>query len=471
MRFIVLSLLVASTTVYAQNRIGTGAVEALYQQNCMSCHGPDLNQGLGGSLLDQSAWKRVGTDVSFIEYVKEGNLAMGMPAFGDALSEPEIRSLEIYIDEMRQKTSRSEGAPVVEKVDHIYSAGGYRFRLETVVRGLNIPWSLYFLSETSALITERGGDLRVWDNGKLAAPVQGIPKVLARGQGGLMEVAAHPEYDQNGWVYLGYSATAENPEDKNAGTTKIVRGRIENNRWQDEEVIFEVPERFHTSAGAHFGTRFVFQDGYLFFGIGDRGAQNQAQDLTRPNGKIHRIYDDGRVPQDNPFIDMDGAYPTIWTYGNRNPQGLDAHPVTGAIFESEHGPRGGDEINLIERGRNYGWPVITYGMNYSGTPITEKTAAPGMEQPLLYWTPSIAVCGIDFYEGDAFPDWKNNLFAGGLASQEVHRLVIEDNEVVHSEIILKDEGRVRDVATGPDGYLYLVLNGPDVIARLVPISE
>jgi len=455
---------------HSQNRIGTGAVEALYQQNCMSCHGQDLAGGLGGSLLDASSWKVVDRDISFIEYVKQGNAETGMPSFGETLSDAEIRSLQIYIDEIRQKTSRSTGSPIIQKRNNIYTAGGYQFRLETVLEGLSLPWSLFFLSDTKALITERSGNLRIWEDGQLSRPVSGTPTVAARGQGGLLEVAAHPDYAQNGWIYLGFSATAEKADDKNDSMTKVVRGRIKNNRWQDEEVVFEVPGSFHRTSGVHFGTRFVFQDGYLFFGIGDRGAQDQAQDLTRPNGKIHRIHDDGRVPEDNPFVETPGAYHTIWTYGNRNPQGLDAHPVTGAIFESEHGPRGGDEINLVEKGRNYGWPVITYGMNYNGKPITEKTSAPGMEQPLHYWTPSIAVCGMDFYEGDAFPDWQNNLFAGGLASQELHRLVIEDNRVVHTEIVLKDEGRVRDVETGPDGFLYVVLNGPDVIARLVPVE-
>ncbi|MGE9292617.1 MAG: PQQ-dependent sugar dehydrogenase, partial [Puniceicoccales bacterium] len=224
-------------------------------------------------------------------------------------------------------------------------------------------------------------------------------------------------------------------------------------------------------SGAHFGTRFVFKDGYLFFSMGDRGKQNMAQDVTRPNGKIHRIHDDGRIPEDNPFVDKPDAWPTIWTYGNRNPQGLDAHPITGALWETEHGPRGGDEVNLIRKGINYGWPVITYGMNYSGTPITDKTHAPGMEQPKHYWVPSIAVCGIDFYEGELFPNWKNNLFAGGLASNELHRIVInDDNEVVKDEIVLKGLGRIRDVASAPDGSLMLLLNGPDKIVKLVPVE-
>lgn len=436
----------------------------------MSCHTETLDGGLGRSLLEPAAWKQVGKDISFIEYVQQGNLSMGMPAFEEALSVAEIRSLEIYISEMRLQANRDGSEPLVSKDGEVYTAGGYSFRLETVVDGLNLPWSIAFFEKDKALITERKGTLRLWDKGALSDPIIGTPAVIAHGQGGLLEVALHPNHVENGWVYLAYSDGADHDSDRPDSMTKIVRGRIFENRWLDEEVIFEVAAELHRNAGVHFGTRFVFQDGYLYFGIGDRGAQDQAQDLTRPNGKIHRIYDDGRIPEDNPFTHVPGAYPSIWTYGNRNPQGLDAHPLTGAIFESEHGPRGGDEINLIKPGINYGWPVITYGMNYNGKPITEKTASPGMEQPLHYWTPSISVCGIDFYEGDAFPEWKFSLFAGGLASQELQRLVIEENKVVQSEIILKDEGRVRDVASGPDGLLYLVLNGPGRIARLVPVK-
>ncbi len=471
MRLMTFCFIASIMSCFGQNRIGTGAVEELYQQYCMSCHGEDLTGGLGGSLIDASSWKVVGENTSFIEYVKMGNPSFGMPAFEEALTEPEIRSLQIYIDEMRQRASRETGMPLVHKEGEVFMAGGHNFRLETVVDGLALPWSIAFLGQDKALITERSGSLRVWSKGKLSEPVEGTPEVVARGQGGLLEVAVHPDYTKNGWIYLGLSAGAPSNDDANSSMTKIVRGRIVGNRWQDEATIFEVPAEFHRTAGVHFGTRFVFQDGYLFFSIGDRGAQDQAQDLTRPNGKIHRIHDDGRVPKDNPFVETAGAYPTIWTYGNRNPQGLDAHPVTGAIFESEHGPRGGDEINLMERGNNYGWPVITYGMNYNGKPITEKTAATGMEQPLHYWTPSIAVCGMDFYEGDAFPKWINDLFVGGLASQELHRLVIEGNRVMSDEIILKNEGRVRDVASSPDGLLYVVLNGPDRIVRLVPVEE
>lgn len=456
------------SAAHAQNRITTGNVQELYTQHCKVCHGEDLNGGLGGSLLDQESWKIVGKKQTFMEYVLEGNVESGMPPFKDVLTRPQIRALEIYIEEKRQV---AEANPPVADSSGVYSAGGYKFRLETIVENLDIPWSMAFLPSGGYLIAERPGPVRVFRDGKLLPPVEGTPEVWANGQGGMMEVALHPDYQKNGWVYLAYSSAGDGKSaGRTEGMTKIVRGRIIDNMWHDEELIFEAPEETFRSTRLHFGTRIVFKDGYLFFPIGDRGKQDDAQDLSLPNGKVHRIHDDGRVPKDNPFVNQAGAFPTIWTYGNRNPQGLDLHPVTGEIWEAEHGPRGGDEINLIERGRNYGWPVITYGMNYSGTPITGKTEMEGMEQPKLYWTPSIAVCGIDFYEGDIFPEWKYDLFAGGLASRELHRLQIEDGEVVDSSIVMKGAGRIRDVASGPDGYLYLVLNGPDRIVRLVPVE-
>lgn len=463
MRIIIIYVISSLISIHAQNQIGTGAVKKLYQEHCMNCHGENLEGGLGGSLKGYTE-----TSENFIQYVKQGNIDMGMPAFGEALSDPEIRTLQIYIEEMKHEKILDNSKLLLADKKNTFNAGGYDFRMETVISDLNNPWSIAFIGNEKAILTERSGTMRVWENGALSDAISGIPEVIARGQGGLLEVATHPEYAKNKWVYIAYSAGSNIEAEKSASMTKVVRGRIVNSHWLDEEVIFETSEEFHHKSGVHFGTRFVFKNGYLYFGIGDRGEKEEAQDLTRPNGKIHRIHDDGRIPKDNPFLHIPNAFPSIWTYGNRNPQGLDLHPLTGVIYESEHGPRGGDEINSIERGFNYGWPLITYGMNYNGSPITEKTVGDNMVQPLHYWTPSIAVCGIDFYEGDAFPAWKYDLFAGGLASQELHRLIIKNKKVVHTEIILKNEGRVRDVATGPDGMIYLVLNDPDALVRLVP---
>lgn len=466
-------ILLSAHFAFAQNKSGPNKVDELYQQYCAACHGKEFEGGLGGSLVEGD-WKHIGPERSFADYVAQGNLEMGMPAFGQTLNPKQLHALEIFLIEKRHKAAHNTRLPPPPDGE-VYEAGGYRFTLETLLdqeQGLDTPWALSFLPDGHGLITEKSGRLfRLTGKGQ-RTEITGIPNdIWVKGQGGLLEVAPHPDYDRNGWVYLGYAASGKERDDKPHGMTKVVRGRIRNDRWTDTEVLFEAPFAQHRSSGNHFGTRFVFQDGYLYFSIGDRGAQDQAQDLTRPNGKIHRIHDDGRIPRDNPFLDQTDACPSIWTLGNRNPQGLDQHPVTGHIWEAEHGPRGGDEINHIQRGRNYGWPVVSYGMNYNGTPLTDRTEAPEFESPRHHWTPSIAVCGIDFYEGDQFPNWKNNLFAGGLASKELHRLVIEDGTVVTDEIILHGLGRIRDVANGPGGTLYLVLNGPNRIVRLMPVNQ
>ena len=251
--------------------------------------------------------------------------------------------------------------------------------------------------------------------------------------------------------------------------TAVVRGHLQDGAFIDQQQIFKADPALYRQGGVHFGSRFVFDGkGHLFFSIGERGQGKDAQDITRPNGKVHRIADDGRVPDDNPFAREAGAVPSIWSYGNRNPQGLVRHPVTGDLWEVEHGPRGGDELNVIQPGSNYGWPVITYGMNYDGTPMTDRTAQDGMEQPITHWTPSIAVSSIDFYVGDAFPKWSGNLLVGSLAAQELRRLEIEGARVTREEVLFKGVGRIRDVVVGPDGFVYLAMHGPDRIARLVP---
>jgi glucose/arabinose dehydrogenase len=288
-----------------------------------------------------------------------------------------------------------------------------------------------------------------------------------------MEVAVHPDYADNGWIYLAFAdgwrdEAGDDDKPRVRTLTAVVRGRIRDHRWVDQEWIWKGDRAYYTSAGIHFVTRIVFDRGHVFFVIGERDGWHEAQDLTRPNGKIFRLHDDGRVPRDNPFVDDPECVPGIWSYGHRNPQGLDLDPRDGSLYSTEHGPRGGDELNLVLKGHNYGWPVITYGMNYDGTPITAQTSRPGMDQPVIHWTPSIAACGLDFYTGDKFPGWKNDLFAGALRPEEVRRLRIRDQKVVEQEVILKNLGRVRDVADGPDGFIYVLLNSPDSIIRLVP---
>jgi glucose/arabinose dehydrogenase len=287
-----------------------------------------------------------------------------------------------------------------------------------------------------------------------------------------MDVNIDPDYKRNGWIYISYSHAIEAPDggDRPPAMTRIVRGRIRDMQWVDEEQIYEAPHETYRTTRHHYGNRIVFdRKGYLYFSIGDRGAQDQAQDPTKPNGKIHRIYPDGSIPEDNPFSEE--GLPTLYTLGNRNPQGVSVHPGTDEIWAAEHGPLGGDELNLIRSGINYGWPVITYGSNYNGVPVSEFTRKEGYAQPALYWKPSIAVCGIEFYQGDAFAKWKNKLLVGALKFEEVILLDIEADRVMHQEVILKNFGRVRDIGLDPEGNIYVVVNKPDRIIRLNPLSE
>lgn len=443
-------------------------VAKIYAKICANCHGKNLEGALAPSMLDD-VWSHGGDDASLAALISNGDLDKGMPAFNSLMTDGDIRAMVIYIREQRAAYSRKRVTQPIPP--DIVVAGGERFRIETVADKLATPWSIAFLPDGRMIFTEKPGRVRVVESGQLLpAAIKGTPAVRDAGQGGLMEVAVHPRYAENGWIYLAYSDPAKDAAGKDVSLTTLVRGRIQDGTWTDEQTIWKAPLEFYRpGGGVHYGCRIAFDGkGHLYFSHGERGRQQEAQELRRPNGKIHRIHDDGRIPADNPFVNTPGAFPSIWSYGNRNPQGLDFDPRTGLLWSTEHGPRGGDELNIIRGGRNYGWPVISHGMNYDGSALTDKTAQDGLEQPVIHWTPSIAVCGIDFYEGKAFPRWTGNLFVTALAQQELRRLVIDGEKVVSQEIILKDIGRLRDVASGPDGALYLAVNSPDRIIRLVP---
>ena len=450
--------------LHAQRPPNPREISKLYGELCASCHGPNLaGGGMAQSLLDDE-WKFGGDDESLTKSIRDGHPEAGMPPMGAALSEQEIRAMVIYIREEAAKAKREGTTFNAPEGDREVRSELHEFRLETVATGLEVPWGIDFLPDGRILVSEKPGRLRVIENGTLRPePVGGVPEVWSGGQGGLLDIGVHPDYASNGWIYLSYS----DPRPDGSAMTAVVRGRLKDNQFVDQQPIFKAPVDTYRTGRVHFGSRFVFDNGYLFFSIGERGQQKDAQDLSRPNGKVHRLFDDGRVPDDNPFVGKAGALPSIWSYGHRNPQGLDKHPVTGALYDVEHGPRGGDELNLVQKGRNYGWPLITYGMNYDGTPMTDRTAAPGLEQPVTYWVPSIAVSSIAFYTGDRFPQWKHNLFLGALAQQELRRLVIENGQVTHQEVLFKGIGRVRDVVNGPDGAIYVTFDSGRV-ARLVP---
>ena len=458
----VLLWLVFATAACAQ-RERTGEIATRHRELCANCHGVNLQGGQAQSLLDD-VWVAGGDDESLARSIRNGFPEKGMPAWSAALPEKDIRAMVIYIREQRAKFRRGQMTFPNPAETKVVKTQLHSYKLETWIDGLNEPWSLAFLPDNRALITEKRGRLLLVETGQLAERrISGVPEVDSGGQAGLFDVVPHPDYARNGWLYLAFS------EPRGRGTlTKIIRAKLRDGALADEQTVFQAPQEFYTrSGGVHYGGRIAFdRAGYLFFTIGERGRPQNAQDLSVPMGKVHRIFDDGRVPEDNPFRRDPKAFPTIWSYGHRNPQGLAFHPATGDLYDAEHGPRGGDELNLVLRGRNYGWPVITYGMNYDGTTITDLTHKEGMEQPVTYWTPSLAVCGMNFYSGDLFPQWKNHLFVTSLAAEELRRIEVRGDKLIGQEIIFKNLGRIRHVIGGPDGALYVLLERR--IARLTP---
>ena len=337
------------------------------------------------------------------------------------------------------------------------------FTVESVVSGLQNPWGMVFLPDGSMLITEKSGKLIHYSSGK-TSEISNVPEVYVRGQGGLMDIELHPNYAENGWLYLSFASSEGQGK---GGNTAIMRAKLSNNRLVEKQLLYKAEP--NSTRGQHFGSRLEFDnDGYLYFSVGERGNRDvNPQDITRDGGKIYRIHDDGRIPNDNPFVGNSEAKTAIYSYGHRNPQGLAKHPETGKIWEHEHGPRGGDEINIAQKGKNYGWPIITYGINYSGTKITDETSRPGMEQPLYQWTPSIAPSGMTFVTSDKYPKWKGNLLVGSLSFQYLERLVLENNKVTYREKLLDGMGRVRNVRQGPNGHIYVGIEGKGIY-RLVP---
>lgn len=449
----------------SQNVTAQSDAPSLYQQYCAQCHGSDLDGGNATSLID-GVWQFGAEDSYITRNIKHGIPHLGMPSYENSLSDDEIRNIVRYIRDI-EKEEGVQRPPIPETVETM----DYFMISEVFADNLEIPWAIDFIDENTALITERPGRLRIVRDGKLMPePVKNTPEVLHEGQGGLLDVAVDPDYEENGWIYLAYShELADYQGERPPAMTRLVRAKIENNTWTNEEVLFEAPHDTYRTTRHHYGCRIVFDPwGYLYFAIGDRGAGYQAQDFSLPNGKVHRIHKDGSIPNDNPYLYDDSAMKSLYSLGNRNIQGMAIHPSTGKLWATEHGPMGGDELNLIEAGKNYGWETITYGRNYNGSVITELTHMPGMEQPVFYWNPSLAVCGLDFYTGNLFDKWKNRLLVGALKYEEVRLLQLEDNRVVHEQVILKGAGRVRDVSTGPDGAIYVVLNDPDKVIRLTP---
>ncbi len=354
-----------------------------------------------------------------------------------------------------------------DKTIQVPAPKNINYTTQVVVAGIDIPWGMTFLPDESMLITDKSGKLIHSKNGR-KTNISGMPSdIKVQGQGGLLDIELHPNYDKNGWIYLTYSSSEGEASGAN---TKLIRAKLTNNSLSDIETLYKAGP--NTRKGQHFGSRIEFDnEGFLYFSIGDRGNRNvNPQDITKDGGKVYRLNDDGSIPNDNPFVNKSGSKKAIFSYGHRNPQGMVKYPLTGEIWVHEHGPRGGDEINIIKKGANFGWPKITYGINYSGTTITKNKSLPGMEQPLYYWIPSIAPSGMTFVTSSYYPDWRGDLLVGSLVFQYLELVELDKGKVSRREKLLENIGRVRNVKQGPDGFIYVAVEGKGIL-KIIPKSS
>ena len=427
-----------------------------YRKFCASCHYDDL------SWFAKRVWKHGKSEAEIINSIHSGFPDYGMPPYESTFTDPEIKELSRYILASLESNKTAQAANNADVV----KTEKFNIRLEPVIKNLDVPWGLAFLPDGDMLVTERAGQMIRFKNGQKVAEIIGLPKIEAKGQGGLLDIVLHPDYKNNGWIYFAYNSPADNINE--GWNTALMRAKLQDNTLIDQKILFKaVPD---SKSGVHFGCKITFDNkGHVFFGVGERGKKENAQDLSNDCGKIHRINEDGTIPTDNPFYNQSGARQTIWSYGQRNPQGLVYNNKTGILWESEHGPMGGDELNIIVPGKNYGWPVITYGKNYDGTTITLERSRPGMEQPVKYWDPSFAPCGMTFVEGTSYPGWEGNILIGSLRFKYLVRCELSGNTVTHEEIVLRDIGRLRNVVMGPDGFIYVAVESPGIIYRLVPV--
>ena len=438
-----------------------GDAEQFYEQYCASCHGKKVR-----AFVDREMWSYGSTREEVFNVVKNGAEKDGMPAYGEVLSDTQVYELADYILAAIED-KKSEDFNTGKHDDVVFVSEGMRLKLELVADNADSPWAITQSLDGTLFYTDKSGKLFT-KKGNVIQEIKGLPLVKFKGQGGLMDVILHPDFDINQRIYLSYSKPK--PDDHGYGTTAVFSGELKNNEIVNGKDIF-VAEPYENT-NIHYGSRMIFDnDGFLFVSVGERGRRDEnPQNLNSHLGKIHRLNDDGTVPVDNPFYDTLDAKKSIYSYGHRNPQGLCYNPVTNKIYDNEHGPRGGDEVNLVLAGKNYGWPVITYGINYIGTKITDLTHQEGMEQPLRYWVPSIATCGMEIVTSDKYPAWKGNILSGSLKFNYLHRDVFDENDqLIKEEKLFPDIGRMRSIEQCVDGYIYFSLEDPGKIYRIVPM--
>lgn len=434
-------------------------IKKLYAEYCASCHGDKMEAFAGRN------WKYGNSKEAIARSIANGSENFGMPAYKGIIKKEDMDKMaELLLDYMQQADQDKTGKPG----SNIFKSEGMTIALDTIAGDMQSPWGFTQLPDGNFLVTDVSGVLYLVDQHRNKTVIKNTPPVLAEGQGGLLDIELHPGYANNGWVYISYSKFKKEGG-STMTTTAIMRGKIKDQVFTDQQEIFEAQP--YTSTRHHYGSRIIFDDkGFLFFSVGERGREKAfPQNTTTDNGKIHRLHDDGTTPEDNPFVSDAKNRGSIYSYGHRNPQGLVFDKRTGIIWEHEHGPRGGDEINIIRKGANYGWPIITYGINYDGTPITDITKKEGMEQPGIEWTPSIAPSGMAIVTGDRYPAWKGDIMSGSLRFMYLNRCVMNNNKVIRQEKLLPGIGRVRTVKMGNDGYLYVSVERPGLVFRLRPL--
>lgn len=456
----------------------------IYNTTCAACHGTTASAGPSAHALFRNDYLGSHTDAQIVQALTDGVPGTANHKFTTLFFPDEIAQMPALIRIRAGIVNRKVG-PVPDITGKVFNSQKASFKVETLVKGLNQPWGMAFLPDGRMIFTERSGQLRFMDkNGNASAPVKGTPAVFERQDGGMLDVAVPPDFAKTGWIYLSYSTVAPGyqiqPGDAQAPNmapptmTWVVRGKVNaNNEWVDQQVLFNPPADSYRVTADHYGSRFLFDGkGHFFWSMGERHDMQMSQNLASPLGKIHRLNLDGSVPKDNPFVHTPGALGSIWTFGHRNPEGLAFDPATGIFWETEHGPVGGDEVNIIEPGKNYGWGMATFGIE----PGIGRLHATGVTDPITYYNPSIGPSGITFYTGDKFPAWKGNLFITGMVGQKLIRMEIQGRQIVSQETLIADYGRVRDVKVGPDGLIYVLLQNMNgdakggSIIRLVPAN-
>jgi glucose/arabinose dehydrogenase len=431
-----------------------------FKKQCAACHGASVED------FTKKEWKYGNSRLELINSIKNGVPGIVGHNFSEKLNERQIFNLSNYLlDNMvanKEKMLQS-AAPK----DNKYVSEGMTIALDTILTDLENPWGIVFLPNNDMLFTERIGKLWRLDGSKKKTEITGVPPSLVEGQGGLLDIKLHPKFETNQIIYLTYSKTKDSLG-STYGTTAVYRARLDNDKLVDGKDIFVAQP--YTKAFYHYGGRLAFdRNGYMYVSVGDRGGKDDyPQFLDKGAGKIHRIKDDGSIPADNPFINTKDAMASVWSYGHRNPQGLAIHPQTGELWETEHGPRGGDEVNLIQKGKNFGWPVVSYGTEYDGGSFTSITRRDDIINPLDYWVPSIAPCGLTFVTSDLYPAWKGDLLAGSLRFRYLDRCDLEGSKLIKHEQLLPQIGRMRCITTDNEGYIYVAVEEPGMIFRLMP---